>query len=338
MATGVESERPSPERFFDAMQGFQRTAALKAAIDLDLFTAIGEGSNSVETLVRRCAASERGIRVLCDYLVIQGFLSKSGERYTLTADSAAFLDRRSPAYIGSATGFIASPTVLDAYRDLAAVVRKGGPLEQGTLIPDNPVWVEFARSMAPLMAMLASLMAGLLQADTAPKWKVLDIAAGHGLFGIELARCNRNAQIVAVDWPSVLEVARENAQKAGVADRYRTIPGSAFDVDFGSGYNIALLTNFLHHFDPRTNESFLRKVFDALAPGGRAVTLEFVPNDDRVSPPQAAAFSLTMLAATPGGDAYTFCELQRMFRNAGFRECELKLIPPSFESVVISYK
>ncbi|HXM36992.1 MAG TPA: methyltransferase, partial [Pyrinomonadaceae bacterium] len=125
---------------------------------------------------------------------------------------------------------------------------------------------------------------------------------------------------------------------AGVADRHGAIPGSAFDVDYGTGYDVILLTNFLHHFDPPTNEKLLRKVHAALANGGRAVTLEFVPNEDRISPPEAAGFSVMMLGSTPSGDAYTFAELERMASNAGFARSEIHSLPPTIQSVVISYK
>src|SRR6185503_1365089 len=125
---------------------------------------------------------------------------------------------------------------------------------------------------------------------------------------------------------------------AGVADRFSVIGGSAFDVDYGDGYDLVLLTNFLHHFDPETNEKLLRKVHAALAPGGRAVTLEFVPNEDRISPPETAAFSVMMLGSTPSGDAYTFAELERMFANAGFSRSEIHQLPPSIQQVVISQK
>ena len=145
-------------------------------------------------------------------------------------------------------------------------------------------------------------------------------------------------EVTAVDWSNVLEVAKENAEAAGVSDRYHTRPGSAFDVDYGTDYDIVLLTNFLHHFDVPTCESLLRKVRAALGDGGRAVTLEFVPNDDRVTPPQAAAFSMMMLGVTPSGDAYTFAELDQMFRNAGFARNELHELPPTIQRVVISHK
>jgi ubiquinone/menaquinone biosynthesis C-methylase UbiE len=124
--------------------------------------------------------------------------------------------------------------------------------------------------------------------------RVLDIAAGHGLFGIAVARQAPDAIVVAQDWAAVLEVAKANAQKAGVADRIELLPGSAFDVNFGGPYDAVLLTNFLHHFDFPTCVTLLKKIRAAMRPGGRLVTLEFVPNDDRVTPPVAAGFALTM--------------------------------------------
>ena len=167
---------------------------------------------------------------------------------------------------------------------------------------------------------------------------MLDIAAGHGRFGITLAERNPQVEVTALDWAAVLEVAKENAAQAGVGERYHTLAGSAFDVDFGTGYDVVLLTNFLHHFDPPTNEALLRKVHAALKEGGRAVTLEFVPNDDRISPPGAAMFSLIMLVGTPAGDAYTYAELERMCANAGFARSEFYPLAPLPHSVVISYK
>ncbi len=331
--------QPTPERIFDLMNAHQNSAALKAATELDVFTAIGEGNQDAASIARRCKASERGIRILCDFLAIAGLLTKKDSRYGLAPDAAMFLDRRSPASMASLPAFMLGPMMVGAFQDLAGAVRKGGTVisDSGSLEAENPVWVEFARNMAPMMAFPAELIAQMLHASEGKKCKVLDIAAGHGLFGIALARHNPNAEIVALDWPNVLEVAKENASKAGVANRYRTLPGSAFDVEFGPGYDVVLLTNFLHHFDVPTCEALLRKVHAALAPGGRAVALEFVPNEDRVSPPVAAKFSMIMLGTTPSGDAYTHSEYERMFRNAGFRSCTLHT-PPIPEQIVVAEK
>ena len=333
-------QQPTPQLFFQTINAHQRTEALKAAIELDVFSAIGERSANVQDIAQKCGTSERGMRILCDFLCIIGFLNKDGQRYGLTPDSATFLDRRSHAYLGGAIEFILSPTVKEGFRQLTAAVRKGGTVipDKGVLGPEHPVWVEFARAMAPVMALPAQLMAKLVDQTPDREQRILDIAAGHGLYGIAFARNNPQTEVVALDWPNVLEVAKDNAQNAGVADRYSTIEGSAFTVEYGQGYDLVLLTNFLHHFDPPSCETLLRRVHSSLADGGRAVTLEFVPNEDRISPPDAAAFSIMMLAATPNGDAYTFSELERMFSNAGFNRSEIHPLPPSLEQVVISYK
>jgi ubiquinone/menaquinone biosynthesis C-methylase UbiE len=333
-------QQPTPQLFFQTINAYQRTEALKAAIELEAFTAIGEGNTTASEIAKRCETSERGMRILCDFLCIMGFLNKEGDRYTLTPDAAVFLDQRSPAYLGGTVEFISSPMLTDAFKSFADAVRKGGTTipDGGTVAPENPIWVKFARAMAPMIAMPAQMMAKLVDPTPDKKLKVLDIAAGHGYFGIAFATNNKQAEIVALDWPSVLEVAKENARNAGVADRYSTIEGSAFDVDYGTGYDLVLLTNFLHHFDPPTCETLLRKVHAALGEGGRAVTLEFVPNEDRISPPDAAAFSVMMLGSTPSGDAYTFSELDRMFANAGFNRSEIHQLPTSIQHVLISHK
>ena len=333
------AEQPTPALLFDTLNAHQRTEAIKAAIELGLFTAIATGKTTAKEIAAACDASERGTRILCDFLVIIGFLTKQNAAYGLTPDSALFLDQRSPAYLGTIIDFILSPMLIAPFKQLTEAVKKGGTASEATpLDPEHPVWVKFARAMAPMMAMPSELLAKLVDPNANEKLRVLDIAAGHGLYGLAFATRNPLVEVTALDWPNVLEVAKENAQAAGVADRFQTKPGSAFDVDYGTGYDIILLTNFLHHFDAPTCETLARKVRAALADSGRAVTLEFVPNPDRVSPPQAAAFSLMMLGSTPAGDAYTFNELETMFRNAGFARSELHDLKPSIERVVISYK
>jgi ubiquinone/menaquinone biosynthesis C-methylase UbiE len=337
MASSPQTQAPSPEIVFDTLQAYQRSVALRAGIDLDLFTAIADGNHSLSAIAGRIKASEKGTRVLCDYLTMTGFLVKQNGEYTLTPDSAAFLNRHSPAYMGTMANFLMSPRIADMFEDITGLIRHGGalPSDDGALAPEHSIWVEFARSMAPLMAMPSELIAKIFAGSNAIK--VLDISAGHGLYGIAFAKHNPNAKIAGVDWANVLEVAKENAAKAGVADRYSTIPGSAFDVDFGSGYDIVLIPNFLHHFDPATNEKLLRKVHAALAPAGIAITPEFIPNEDRISPPRDAMFSMQMLM-TPAGDAYTYSELETMFRNAGFARSELRELSPFPQRLVVSYK
>ncbi|HVF66336.1 MAG TPA: class I SAM-dependent methyltransferase [Pyrinomonadaceae bacterium] len=335
-----QTQQPSPELFFQTVNSYQRTAAVKAAIELDVFGAIGEGHATADKIAASRDLSERGARILCDFLVIMGLLTKDVDRYALTQDSAFFLDRRSPAYMGGSIEFLLAPALLANFDDLAAVVRRGGTAndEGGTVAPENPIWVKFARAMAPMAAMPSQVIAGMFPDLAGRSIKVLDIAAGHGLYGIAFARQFPEAEVYALDWPAVLEVAKENARAAGVAERHHTIEGSAFDADFGEGYDVVLLTNFLHHFDPPTCVKLMRKVRASLKDGGMALTLEFVPNDDRVTPPASAGFSLMMLASTPGGDAYTFPELELICSEAGFARSELRDMPASPQKLVVSHK
>ncbi len=339
MTTAPEPANVTPERIFETLNAYHKTAALKAAIELDVFSAIADGATMHVSIAKRCQSSERGIRILCDYLTINGFLHKNGQEYSLADDSAVFLNRRSPAYMGAAANFLALPEMINLYQDLTAIVRAGTSLkgEQSTAEPDSSKWVEFARSMSNLQRMTAVAVAESLCASAGEKWKVLDVAAGHGMYGVMIAKQNPNAEIFALDWPEVLKVAHENAKAAGVAARHHHLPGSAFEVDFGKDYDVVLLTGFLHHFDPQTIETILRKVHAALKPGGRAVTVEFVPNEDRVSPPAPAAFSMIMLGTTRAGDAYPYSEYDKMFRNAGFTLNELRRSPGP-QSFIISKK
>jgi precorrin-6B methylase 2 len=331
---------PSPDLFFQTLVAYQNTAALKAALDLNLFTAIGQSGGTAAELAARCGAAERGIRILSDYLTILGFLEKSGEHYSLTRDSAAFLDQKSPAYAGGAAAFLLSPTIRGAFDELAAATRKGGTAQspEGTMAPEHPVWVDFARGMTPMMTPPAQALAELLPLEPTQPTRILDIAAGHGVYGIAVAQKNPGAQIVAVDWGPVLEVARENAQAAGLADRFSTIEGSAFEADLGGDYDAVLIPNFLHHFDSPTCTTFLKKIHRAIRPGGCVAVVEFVPNPDRVTPPETAGFSLVMLATTAAGDAYTFAELEGMLKGAGFHGIRQHLLPPSTATAVIADK
>ena len=335
-----EVSRPSlsvnPALVFETLNRYQHSLALKGAIELGLFTHIAEGAVTVEALAQQCKASDRGIRILCDFLTIMGFLCKNDGCYELTPTSAIFLNETSSAYLGSVSRFLTSPGNIERLSDVAGLVRRGGALaDSDVLKPENERWVDFARSMTPAATLVSQIAAPII-AEHGKKIKVLDVAAGAGMFGISVARNNPAAEIVALDWPNVLEVARENATHAGIESRYRTIAGDVFEAALGNGYDLVLISNFLHMFDAATNVRLLRKLRAAMKVDGRVAAIEFVPNEDRITPPMAAAFSLAMLANTQGGDAYTFPELERMFRDAGFGRSNKYSLEPTPEVLVVT--
>ncbi len=332
-----------PQHIFTLLGAYQQTAALRGAIELDLFSAISAGAGSVGRLASRCRAAERGIRILCDTLVVLGLLTRTDERYALTPDSAKFLDRASPACVTDVVRFLMSETITGSFRDIAETVRRGGTIMDagGTLAPDHPVWVDFAASMVPMMRppaeAVASLLERSLRGEPAPR-SILDVAAGHGIFGIAMALRFPQAELVALDWTDVVDVARRNAERAGIADRFRAVAGSAFDADLGSGHDLVLLPNFLHHFSRGECVELLARLHATMAPGGRVVIVEFIPDEDRISPRDSALFALVMLATTPAGDAYTWSEYESMLSECGFGSHQRHGLGPLPHRVIVSRK
>ncbi len=332
------SEHPKPEQIFGMMMAYQQSAALKAAVEIDLFSAIGEGLGTPSTMAERCQASERGVRILADFFCVHGLLTKHEGVYGLTPDAALFLDRKSPAYMGGMTGFLGAKQIRGQFDALTEAVRKGGvaATASGSTEDEYEGWVDFAKSMEAMMGPAAQQIAALVNGGKSDPMEVLDVAASHGMFGFSIARQNPAAKITALDWENVLAVTRANAERWGVSDRVTTIAGDAFAVDLAGPYDVILLTNLLHHFDHAANVRLLKRMRAALKPGGRVITLEAVPNEDRISPPMPATFSLVMLASTPTGDAFTFAEFDRMFAEAGFAKSTLVGLQMSPQSLIVS--
>jgi 2-polyprenyl-3-methyl-5-hydroxy-6-metoxy-1,4-benzoquinol methylase len=325
----------SPDVIFDTLFAYQQTAALKAAIDLEVFTAIDEGARTPPAIAARTKATERGIRILCDFLTTIDLVEKSDGLYGLTPTSAAFLSKRSQMYLGTMANFLTLPELRRNFDGLTETIRTGSlPPAGDTVSTENPIWLEFARAMVPMAVPAAHAIAAVLGIDAMGPARVLDIAAGHGMYGIVLAQRNPAVEVSAADWAPVLGVAQEHARQAGVESRFHQIPGDAFQTDFGTGYDLALITNFLHHFDEAQCTVLLKKVKGALAPSGRVAIVEFVPNDDRVTPAVPARFSLTMLAGTRTGDAYTLAQHTSMLENAGFSGIDAHQLPTPQQVIV----
>jgi 2-polyprenyl-3-methyl-5-hydroxy-6-metoxy-1,4-benzoquinol methylase len=327
--------------FYSSVNAYYRTAAIKAAIELGVFDVVGEGNKTLQEIATECKASDRGIRILCYFLVSIGFLKMQDDQFYMTRDMTMILSRKYPGYLGGSIDFLLSPYIMDAFKDLASVVRTGNinlSEKGGVNAPDHPQWVTFAKAMGSMMSLPSMLLADLVDTHPCRPIKVLDLAGGHGLFGIAVAERNPNAKVTCIDWANVLEVAKENAIQANVHDRIEFRAGNAFEIDYGNDYDVILLTNFLHHFDMEGCEKILAKAKESLNEYGRAFVFEFISNEDRVSPSLASTFSMMMLGTTPSGEVYSFSDMKKMFMNTGYSHVELKPIPPAMERVVVSYK
>jgi hypothetical protein len=325
---------PNPGLVWDTINAHQRSAALKAGVELKLFDALGDGPATASELASRAGVPLRGMRIFCDFLSIHAIIEKKGDMYSHSPTSAVFLDSRSPASMAPTLPFLMSDKIMQASRVLTETIRRNHTaLDEPLAGEEVKEWVTFARTMHPMMGAAAEFIAGVVLKDGAPT-KVLDVAASHGLFGIAGAKVAPQCEIVALDFPSVLEVTAANASAAGV--KLTLLPGSAFTCDLGSGYDAILVTNLFHHFSAEENIRLMRRFHAALRPGGRMMTLEMVPNPDRVTPPTAASFSMMMLVNTPEGDAFTMTEYHQMLGAAGFGASEIMDVPMSPQQLVVA--
>jgi ubiquinone/menaquinone biosynthesis C-methylase UbiE len=150
--------------------------------------------------------------------------------------------------------------------------------------------------------------------------RVLDLAAGSGVWSIAIAQRSPNVTVTAVDWPGVLEVTRRTAARFGLADRYSFVAGDLAEADFGSGHNIATLGHILHSEGEERSRALLQKTFNALAPGGTVVIAEFLVNADRSGPLQALLFNLNMLVNSEQGATFSFEEIRGWLEQIGFKD------------------
>ena len=325
----------SPEFFLDRLLGYQESAALKAAVRLGVFDALEAAPANAAAVAAAIGAAEKGARVLCDFLTVKGFLTKADGAYDLTPSSRVFLTTISPACISGVVEFLAGEDQFGQFMTSPeAMVRHGGAVEPRALEPEHPMWVSYAKAMGPFMAPVTAAVAAQVALWPTPPRRVLDIAAGHGLFGVEVAKLSADTHLTALDWAPVLAVAAENVAKAGLASRFTALAGDALESDWGEGYDLILLPNFLHHFNIETCGEILAKARRALAPGGQALVVEFVPDETRVSPPVPARFAYIMLGSTPEGDAYTAAEYEEMRQASGFASLAITALPPSPQTLL----
>ncbi len=318
--TNANAEPPAgPMAVMQMLQGAQVTGILNAAIELNVFQKLVEGPLDARGASERIGCPERSTRILLDALSVLGLLAKEGAKYRLTPTASDHLVPGKPMYMGDVRGIFASPVFWAALPRLAEAVKKGGTiLDKHAETPANPFWESFAQSSASMafpgsMALDAVLGTWI---ESKPKCRVLDIAAGSGIYGFTLAK-HPNVELTSLDWPNVLEKTREWAGRLGVdAKRVKYLPGDLFEVDYGGPYDLILLSHVYHHFDAPKCAALTKKVASALAPGGRIAVQDMV-YDSALENPGAAMFSMIMLMWTHKGESFALADYTKWFTEAG---------------------
>jgi ubiquinone/menaquinone biosynthesis C-methylase UbiE len=310
----------TPERIMQMAWGYAPPLILEAAIRNKVFDTLDAGPKTVDEVAAATGASPRGLRAIMNALVGFEFLKVNGDgRYELTPESSTFLVTTKPTFFG---GMVAhtSRQLIPNWLHLTDVVATGKPAttvnseEDGTAFFQELVSNIFPMSYGPAQALAKHLNIG----ESGAPFRVLDLGAGSGVWGIAVAQSSPRVTVTAVDWPAVLPIAQNTAAKFGLANRYAVIPGDLGSADFGHDHNLITIGHILHSEGVERSKKLLRKCFDALAPGGTISIAEFLVNPERTGPPMGLIFAVNMLVNTDDGDTWSFDEIAGWLKEAGF--------------------
>jgi 3-hydroxy-5-methyl-1-naphthoate 3-O-methyltransferase len=318
----------TPDRIMQLAWGYAPPLIIEAAVKHRLFDALDASAKTAPQLARAAGVSLRGVTAICNALVGLRLLARAGDRYKLTPESATFLVAGKPAYYGAFFHHI-STQLVPKWLALEKIVRTGrSDTHVNSEKEGAEFFGEFVESLFALSYAGAKVLGEYLGVPKAKKpIRVLDLAAGSGVWGIALAEQSPQVRVTAVDWPPVLTVTERIARRHAVADRLTTIPGDLLKVRFGKNHQVATLGHILHSEGRARSRKLLKKTFAALAPGGTIAIMEFLVNKDRTDPLVGLLFAVNMLVNTEEGDTFSFEEISGWLREAGFTKPRLLEVP-----------
>src|SRR6266481_5919194 len=334
-----ETKKLTPERLQQFGFAYAPPLIISAAVNNKVFDTLQDGARTVEQVKKQTGGSARGLRSIMDALVGMELLKKDRQsRYSLTPESRAFLISEQP---GTLAGFFGSilPVMISRWLRITDIVRNGRPavaVNQET--EGTEFFSQLVENIIPMSYGGAQKLADHLKVSkTKDELRVLDLAAGSGIWGIALAEKSPRVRVAAVDWAGMIPTTKQITRKFGVSDRFEFIGGDLLEANFGNGYDIATLGHIFHSEGEQRSRQLLKKTFGALKPGGTIAIAEWLVNDQRTEPTHSLMFAVQMLVNTEHGDTFSFNEIKSWLEDAGFKKVR-KLEAPGPSPLVLATK
>lgn len=323
----------------EILGGFERSAVVLGAAQLDLFSPLSAGPATAAEVAARAGLPVRGVERVLNACAALGFVSKEGEQYRNSPLADAFLVKSKPAYVGNMLKqtndrYTAWAKMPDAVRSDKPVL----PLTGAELFnAPADVLDNYVHGLFEMGKGLAQRITGLV--DLSACRTLLDVAGGSGVYSIIFCRQFPQLKSTVFDLPPILQRTQKIIEREGMAERISVRVGDYFKDDFGSGLDAILLSNMLQTEGRQTCHMVLKKALAALNPGGQILVHGIMPNADRTGPLQQTIFSVFMMLVFPEGEAYPGEEIIDWLHETGFVDGKKHLLPPpAFSSLVTARK
>jgi ubiquinone/menaquinone biosynthesis C-methylase UbiE len=333
------TKQVTPERLQQFGFAYAPPLIISAAVNNKVFDTLQDKARTVDQVKKQTGGSARGLRSIMDALVGMELLKKDRRsRYSLTPESRAFLISEQP---GTLAGFFGSilPVMILRWLRLTDIVRNGRPavaVNQET--EGTEFFSQLVETIIPMSYVGAQKLADHLKiAKARNEMRVIDLAAGSGIWGIALAQKSPRLRVTAVDWAGMIPTTKRITQKFGVRDRFDFVEGDLLEANFGNGYDVATLGHILHSEGEERSRQLLKKAFRALRSGGTIAIAEWLVHDDRTKPLPSLMFSVQMLVNTEKGDTFSFNQIKNWLEDVGFKGVR-KLEAPGPSPLILATK
>jgi len=334
-----QRKQVTPERLMELSFAYAPPLIISAAAGNKVFDALENGAKTAQEVANETGASPRALTILMNALVGLDLLKKDRRgRYSLTPESAAFLISEKPGTHAGFFGTIA-PQLISRWLRLTDIVREGRPavsVNQET--EGTEFFSQLVENIIPMSYPAAQKLGDHLKiAKTKNGIRVLDLAAGSGIWGIAMAQKSPRVHVRAVDWAGMIPTTKRITEKYSVRDRFNFVEGDLLEANFGAGYDVAILGHILHSEGEERSRKLLKKTFRALKSGGVIAIAEWLVNDQRTEPLHALMFAVQMLVNTEKGDTFSFNEIKSWLEDAGFRKVR-RLEAPGPSPLILATK
>ena len=340
MATNTRRKKQvTPERLQELGNAYAPPLIIAAAVNNKVFDSLERSAKTIEQVSKETGASRRGLRAIMNALVGLKLLKKDRQKkYSLAPESAAFLVTNQPGSFAGMFGTIV-PRLASKWVQLTDVVRNGQPL---TAVNQEREGTEFfgelVETIIPMSYPGAQKLGDHLKlAKAKNEVRVLDLAAGSGIWGIALTQKSPRVRVTALDWAGMIPTTKRVTEQFGARDRFDFIEGDLLEADFGNGYDVATLGHILHTEGEERSRQLLKKTFRALKSGGTIAIAEWLVNDERTEPPHSLMFAVQMLVNSERGDTFSFNEIKNWLEDAGFKKVR-KLKAPGPSPLILATK